>query len=124
MRFLFLTIIISLLVYSLWPIKNTTKKKVTNDSFSIGEKITCLYDGIYSNIDNQEYVKYEFLSCTVIDVSKPIEMFPANNYQHIRVDCSEGIAKEYYKRLVKNHPLNYKIRWFGSDRCYHYYQKV
>lgn len=118
-------------IYDSTEIKLTPQKLVTVPKaidthgilFSKGEKVSCIYQGIFNWTNGDEFIKPITLNCIVIEASDElIDLEP--RYQHIHVDCSASIAKHSGDKpgsgLVKNHPLNYKQLWLNSHDCYNF----
>jgi hypothetical protein len=90
--------------------------------FYNGEKVTCLYRGVYSWDNGDEFMKTAGVQCKVVEASEEFADF-APGYQQIKVNCSEGLKKMWGSRgtgMVKGHPMNYVKRWYTSDDCYHF----
>jgi hypothetical protein len=91
--------------------------------FYKGEKVTCLYNGVYSWDNGNEYIKTVGMECRVTAAS---EVFTdiGPQYQQIKVNCSKGLEKAWSDQpgvgMVKGHKLNFVERWYTSDECYHF----
>jgi len=90
--------------------------------FYKGERVTCIYQGVYSWDNGDEFIKATPVRCKVIEATgELVDLQPG--YQHIHVDCTEGLKSLWGSPgvgLVKGHKLNYKQLWYSSDNCYHF----
>ncbi len=100
----------------------TTKQTSTN-LFKKGEEVTCIYDGIWSWSNGEQFVKNTDIECKIINASEAFDDLEPN-YQHIQVNCLKGLSEKWSNRpgmgMVKGHKLNYVVRWFNSNDCYHF----
>lgn len=108
------------------PVKEELNEHPQKDGlFRKGEKVTCVYDGIYSWTDGNEFVKGVAMQCDVIQVTEELPEFGLH-YQHIKVNCLRGLKTMWSDQpgvgMVKGHKLNLVERWYSSDECYHFQQ--
>lgn len=101
------------------PISNASQ------GFFKGEKVTCIYSGIFSWDNGDEFVKNILVQCKVLQVTGYSDEY-SPGYQQIQVDCTDGLKDKWANGsgtgLVKNqkYELNKKILWYTSDECYHF----
>ena len=95
--------------------------------FKKGEMVTCIYSGIFSWSDGDEFVKNVPIKCKVTQVADWItdnsEYGQSKYYQNFEVDCTKDIDAKSGgpgAGLVKNHKLNIKKRWYSTEECYHF----
>ncbi len=89
--------------------------------FVKGEKVVCIYEGVYSWSNGEEFVKTTQVECIILEASKVHEEY-SQHYQMLRVDCTEGLKDKWDSGpgtgLVRNHVSNKLKRWYTSDECY------
>lgn len=94
--------------------------------FKRGEMVTCIYQGIFWWDNRDEFVKTVPMVCKVLQASEAWDDIEPN-YQHIQIDCSKDLTTKWSDQpgagMVKNHKLNFKVRWYNSNNCYHFVQK-
>jgi hypothetical protein len=91
--------------------------------FHEGENVTCLYGGVYSWDNGDEFVKTVGVQCKVLEATEELVEF-APGYQQVKVDCLDSLKKLLTKKsgtgMVKGHKLNLTEPWMSSTDCYHF----
>ena len=107
------------------PVRRKLENKypVRKNLFYEGEKVTCVYPGVYWWDNGDEFMKTVGMECKVIKASEE-QAYLAPGYQQIKVDCTKGLEKMWSTQpgagMEKGHKLNFVKRWFSSDDCYHF----
>lgn len=115
-------LLLAIIAYSLGYVLGTSAAKAA-DLYVKGDKVTCMYEGVFSFFDGEEFVNTVPIKCIVLEASGVLEHI-APNYQHIKVDCTKDVDANSSSipgvGMVKGHKLNYKIRWYNSTSCSHF----
>ena len=93
--------------------------------FKKGQTVTCIYNGVHSWSDGDQFMKPIPLTCTIKKASPVWKDVEPKGHQQMQIDCSTSVDAHTGPPgvgLVKNHPLNAKIRWVTSYDCYHFSQ--
>jgi hypothetical protein len=108
-------------------VESNIEKPTDYKLFEKGEEITCIYQGIFSWSDGNEFVKAVPIECKVVELMEGTEDMSQYNqskyYQRFKVDCTKDVD---YKSgppgagLVKGHKLNVKQFWTHTENCYHF----
>lgn len=105
----------------LLPMLALATELVPRSKFSSGEKAVCIYQGVYSWSDGDEFLKNIPVSCKIIQATEYMHEFD-KDYQMLEVDCAEGLAGLWGSGpgvgLVKNHSLNKTRLWYTNAECY------
>lgn len=106
------------------PVRDSLEDHPQRDGLFVkGEKVTCIYQGVYSWTDGNEFMKGVGMECKVIEVSKEMPEFEPG-YQHVKVNCLKSLEKLWSNQpglgMVKGHKLNFVERWYSSADCYHF----
>ncbi len=97
--------------------------------FVVGEHVTCIYQGVFSWTDGDQFLKTIPLECIILEVTAPEDMSSygqSNVRQNIHVDCTKSVIKNTGSPgigLVPHHKLNVKKRWYATEDCYHFVQE-
>jgi len=95
--------------------------------FVKGEKVTCIYNGVFWWDNKDEFMKTVGMACKVVEASEEYtDLEPG--YQQLKVNCKKGLEKMWSDQpgagMVKGHKLNFVERWFPSTDCYHFQSEV
>ena len=97
---------------------NTSANAV--EGFYKGQKVTCIYNGVFSWSNGEEFTKTIQVECVVLEASKFWQEY-SPNYQFLKVNCKEGLKDKWDNGpgtgLVKDHKINKVERWYTSDEC-------
>ncbi len=111
------------------PATEPTEIEKPNDTklFRVGEEVTCIYNGVFSWDNGDEFVKGIAVECKVTQVMDGVEDMSeygqSKHYQRFEVDCTKDIKAKTGGPgygLVPDHKLNIKKRWYSTEECYHF----
>lgn len=90
--------------------------------FKVGQDATCMYEAVKSYFDGTEFLETLPIICVILEAIRVDNEYDIN-YQHLKVDCTKDLDRKSSDKpgmgIVKNHPQNFKIRWYNSTNCYH-----